>query len=89
MANQPATITHPRIMCFRCKKPVERVATDVSYYSMSMRIRVFCHGETDEMELTKSFVKGLDRGLEEETGIAFAPQAANALSAPLQEITHG
>lgn len=89
MANALAPITFPTILCFRCKKPVERIATDVCDYRMVIKIRVYCHGETDEMELTRQFQAELDGDITRETGIAFAPKADNLLPAPAQEAAHG
>ncbi len=89
MANALVPITFPTILCFHCKKPVERITTDVCEYRMVIKIRVYCHGETDEMELTRQLQAELDGDITRETGIAFVPKADNLLPAPSQEAAHG
>lgn len=75
----------PTIMCFVCKKAVERIVLDEDLYNYSMTITVFCHGSKDEMSLGMQIARRIDM---DATGIAFQP-TGTGLPAPMRSIAHG
>ncbi|MEH3111546.1 MAG: hypothetical protein PGN22_15745 [Agrobacterium cavarae] len=75
----------PKIMCFVCKKAVERIVIDEDEYNMSITITVFCHGSKDAMRLDRINAHQID---EDATGIAFQPDGTE-LPAPMRSIAHG
>jgi len=75
----------PSIMCFVCKKAVERIVIDEDELNMSITITVFCHGSKDEMRLDRKNAHEIDK---DASGIAFQP-IGTGLPAPMRSIAHG
>jgi hypothetical protein len=46
------SLNHPRITCAVCRKEVERVVVELLDYDAVVRLRVWCHGDTDKMQIT-------------------------------------
>lgn len=67
-----------RITCNKCQKPVERTEWFTDPKDCSRVLRVFCHGETDEMRLTgmnfMDMMPDMVREIETGNGEAFAAQ---------------
>lgn len=64
----------PRIICAKCRKPVDRFEWMRSFGDRSIKIYAYCHGEVDSMEIPESELVDTSRGfvqLEEAEGIAF------------------
>jgi len=65
----------PKITCAVCSKPVDRILVYRDLYCRLTAIRVFCHGEEDDMELTDEFVSEIGprelAQLQQTGGLAF------------------
>jgi hypothetical protein len=69
----------PRILCARCGRSVERVECWRDEASCTTRLRVFCHGDQDSMELPWWLLAedGFAAQIENQQGIAFATARLN------------
>lgn len=84
----PANIPHPSIppiRCAVCDRPVERVHAEISELMHCIEITVWCHGETDSMQLTQRFLAEGEEQIMREGGIAF--QHTNPVH--VLELAHG
>lgn len=57
--------------CARCQKPVERLVTLEEPFLEKLRVRVYCHGEHEEVEIDLRELGSPDSGLNF-GGVAFA-----------------
>ncbi|SEK36328.1 hypothetical protein SAMN04515666_101328 [Bosea lupini] len=64
----------PRIRCALCDRPVSEVEQWRNDASMTVRLRVFCHGDSDAMELPLHALADPDFAdqLRNQEGVAFA-----------------
>ncbi|WP_159953158.1 hypothetical protein [Rhizobium sp. 18065] len=65
----------PVIRCAMCHKPVDRIFVDHNEHMMVIDITVWCHGDTDKMQLTQKFMAEIGREGEQQIftrgGVAF------------------
>jgi hypothetical protein len=84
------TIRLPPIRCAICDKLVDSAQFYADPFMSAVRIRVWCHGETDTMALTQKFMVEIGpeayENLVREGGTAFLAQG---IASPLQEIANG
>lgn len=63
--------TQPSILCAVCNKSVDRIVVTENQQDFTLSIRVYCHGERDEMSLPLSVLVVHGKEILNSTGIAF------------------
>lgn len=68
-------ITQPRIMCWLCQKPVERVRMFYCELRMITVVEAWCHDQKDKCVITDQILAEALNGAEDfQHGVAFQPK---------------
>lgn len=72
------------IRCARCRRPVERITSQVCGFERAVRVTVECHGATETVALAFDLLTAPHGGhVVVEAGVAFAADALPGPVAPL------
>ena len=64
-------MTQLSILCAVCNKSVDRIVVAENPRDFTLSIRVYCHGERDEMSLPLMMLADHEKEILDSTGIAF------------------
>lgn len=76
MRAKPDFAQLPRVTCALCQKEVDRVVIMESFIDEIITVKVWCHGDTDNMRLTRAELNSIGQAgidaMVRDGGVAFA-----------------